>query len=91
LVVLADVRAAQASLAQNESEQALSLLSGVPDGLEALQAAVPGESQGEVDSMMSRVTLAIEGIETDQFAAQSDLEVLANSLIQLENNLFVTP
>jgi cell division protein FtsB len=91
LAVLADVRAAQISLSIDDRDLARSQLAGVPDGLEALGSLLPSDRQGELVSMLNRANLAIEEIETDAFAAQSDLEVLANSLIQLENSLFVTP
>ncbi len=91
LAVLADVRAAQVSLSGEDGDLARSQLTGVPEALEALGELLPSERQGELDAMLNRANLVIEEIETDTFAAQSDLEVLANSLIQLENSLFVLP
>ncbi len=40
--------------------------------------------------MQSRLALALSGVEDDPFAAQSDLEVLANNLVKLENTYFVS-
>jgi hypothetical protein len=41
-----------------------------------------------VSKMKDRLDLAVNGIDTNTYAALSDLDVLYNDLIKLENTLF---
>jgi peptidoglycan hydrolase CwlO-like protein len=87
----ADVHAAQFALSTDDVARAQLQLNQTPTTLAELrQMLKPGERQ-VVDSMLQRLELASGGIEDDPFAAQSDLEVLANSLAQLENTYFANP
>lgn len=91
LSALKDVQASQLALAQNDVDAAGLQLSRTGDKLEALRALLPSDQQGVVDGMVQRLDLARVGLAADPFAAGQDLEVLANSLIQLENTLFAEP
>lgn len=91
LSALNDVQSARLALALENPGGAKLALSRTADTLEDLKALLPADTQSEADGMASRLSLALGGIDSDAFAAASDLEVLANSLIQLENTLFVGP
>jgi hypothetical protein len=91
LAARADVHAAQYALALEKPEDAGIQLSRTAGTLTALQALLPADQQASVDTMLQRLDLALTGMTADQFAAQSDLDVLSNSLIQLENALFPAP
>ncbi len=90
LSALADVNAARLSLALDDPGSARLALTNTPDTLTDL-ADLVGDEQTELVAMMqSRLALALSGVEDDPFAAQSDLEVLANNLVKLENTYFVS-
>jgi len=91
LSALTDVQAAQLNLALGEIDSARLSLSRTETKLEDLQELLPADQQGVVDGMIQRLNLVLDGMESDAFASQSDLEVLANSLLQLENTLFIAP
>ena len=91
LSALKDVQSAQLSLAIGELDTARLSLTRTEDRLEELQERLPADQQGVVDGMIQRLNLVLEGVDSDAFAAQSDLDVLANSLLQLENTLFIAP
>ena len=91
LSAITDVQAAQLNLALGEIDSARLSLSRTETKLEDLQELLPADQQGVVDGMIQRLGLVLDGMDSDAFAAQSDLEVLANSLLQLENTLFIAP
>jgi len=80
-LALAKQDTAKASLALNKTDQTLTKISGL----------LPADQQKLVKDMQSRLTLAKNEIESNSYAAQSDLDVLANSLVDLENSLFTSP
>jgi hypothetical protein len=41
--------------------------------------------------MQNRLTLALGELDNNKFAAQSDLNVLLTSLVQMENSFFANP
>ncbi|MFQ5616227.1 MAG: hypothetical protein ACE5GO_07190 [Anaerolineales bacterium] len=86
LSALADVHAAQFALALGDIDNARLQLNNTPNALATLQETLEPDQQQAVDLMKQRLELAISELDNDPFAAQSDLEVLANSLIQLENS-----
>ncbi len=91
LSALSDVRGAQFALALGNLEDARLQLTRTPETLAALRDGLPADEQAAVDSMLGRLQLVLDEMETDAFAAQSDMDVVVNSLIQLENTLFITP
>jgi hypothetical protein len=88
---LADVYAAQFAMETGDSANARVQLTNTPDTLDAMYDRLDPDLQPVVASMQERLSLVLSGIGTDPFAAQSDLEVLANSLISLENSFFTSP
>jgi cytoskeletal protein RodZ len=90
LDALADIRNAQFALAQDDAPAAQTALTATAATLTELQERLD-EEQADMDALLDRLKLAQGELETNPFAAQSDLEVLANGLLKLEQTLFDTP
>jgi hypothetical protein len=91
LSALSDVNAARLALADEEIASAQEHLAGTPETLERLEGLVDSQQREEVTAMQNRLELALEEIERDQFAAQSDLRVLATNLEQLDDTFSTNP
>jgi phosphoglycerate-specific signal transduction histidine kinase len=87
LQTLVDVNAARASLALGQPEPAMDSLSSAGSSLEDLARRVGSDQATDVNQMRDRLGLALGELATDAFAAQSDLDVLANDLSQLAEAL----
>ena len=88
LKILVDLTSAQLGLAENDSLTAEKSLEGTDQRLEDLQDRLSEEAAQDILDMRSRLQLAIEGLENDDFAAKRDLEILSNDLVTLETILF---
>lgn len=88
LAVLVDVTRARLALAQDQPGEAVVSLEESDARLEALEAGLEGAQAETVSGMRDRLNLVLNEIETDTFAAQRDLEILANNLVELERALF---
>lgn len=88
LVVLVDVTRARLALAQDQPGEAAVALEDSEARLESLQSGLEGPQTDTVEGMQDRLNLVLNEIETDRFAAQRDLEILANNLVELERTLF---
>jgi hypothetical protein len=88
LDVLVDVSKAQLALVEEEPISAEDALQGTDERLQQLEERLSGADAETVQGMRERLALAIEEVETDEFAARRDLEILANNLIALEQRLF---
>jgi polyhydroxyalkanoate synthesis regulator phasin len=86
-----DVAQAQLALAKQDTAKASLALSKTDQTLTMVGDLLPASQQKLVKDMQSRLTLAKSEIESNSYAAQSDLDVLANSLVDLENSLFTSP
>jgi len=92
LSALADVHAAQYSLAQEDQANAQVHLTNTTKKLETIKTLVAENHAGVLENMLNRLDLVLNEINSeDFFAALSDLEVLANGLLQLESSYFNTP
>ncbi|HKY84757.1 MAG TPA: hypothetical protein VJ160_08030 [Anaerolineales bacterium] len=87
LQALVDTNAGRAFLALGQPEQAADSLSSAGSWLEQLAARVSSADATDVGQMRDRLGLAQGEVRTDAFAAQSDLDVLANDLSQLAGAL----
>ncbi len=86
-----DVATAQLALAQNDQAKARLVLSKTPDTFEKLENLLePGKKKLATD-MQARLELAVKGIGGNNYAAASDLDVLATGLTELENAYFAKP
>jgi DNA repair ATPase RecN len=88
LDVLVDVSKAQLALVEEDPIAAEDALGGTAERLQQLEKRLSGADAETVRGMSERLALAIEEVETDEFAARRDLEILANNLIALEQRLF---
>ena len=66
-------------------------LSQTPDTLTKLKGLIDQNQQKIVTDMQDRLTLAVKELDSNTYAAQSDLDVLATSLVDLENTYFTNP
>jgi cell division protein FtsB len=90
LVLQAMTGTAKAQLALaggSTSEAPATLLAQVDGQLSALQEALAGSMQQGVGDLRDRLALAAGEVTSDPFAAQRDLEILANGLSMLEEQL----
>ena len=87
LQALVDTNAARASLALGKIEPAADTLASAGSWLQQLAARVGSADATDVGQMRDRLGLALGEFRTDAFAAQSDLDVLANDLSQLARKL----
>ena len=88
LDVLVDVSKAQLALVEEDPIAAEDALQDTDQRLQQLEARLSGSDAEAVAGMSERLNLAREEVETDEFAARRDLEILANNLIALEQRLF---
>jgi hypothetical protein len=88
LSVLVNVTSAQLALAQDNPVVAKAALAGTMESLVELQETLSPEDAETVDGLIERLELVQREIDTDEFAAMRDLEILANNLLLLERSLF---
>jgi hypothetical protein len=87
----ANVYAAQVSLLNEKPADARLALNKTMTTLKTLQGMLPPDQQKVVTDMQTRLNLVLSELDTNKFAAQSDLNVLETSLVQMENILFANP
>jgi hypothetical protein len=87
----ANVSTAQVSLLNDKPADARLVLNKTTNTLKTLQGMLPADQQKVATDMQNRLTLALGELDSNKFAAQSDLTVLETSLVQLENVLFTNP
>lgn len=87
----ADVATALLALAKNDPTRARVALSKTKQTLDAMKGLLDPGQQKTVDDMQSRLKLALGEIGTKAFAAESDLNVLLTSLMELEIAYFTAP
>lgn len=87
LHALVDIARAQAALAQSDESGARQALRETSDRLAALGDSLGPAFQARIVTMRDRLQLILREINTDPFAAQSDLSVLATNLSGLEREI----
>lgn len=87
----ADILAAQFALAEKDPARARVALSKTPKTLENLANLIEPDQRKVVTAIQDRLKLATSELDDNAFAAQSDLKVLLNSLLELENAYFAGP
>jgi len=88
LDVLVNVTSAQLALAQEDEIAAKAALAGTKVSLVELEEKLSAEDAETVRGMIDRLELVQGELDTDEFAASRDLEILANNLLSLERSLF---
>ena len=91
LSALADVTQGRLALASDDPEGARLALTNTPETFQNIAALVDSEQADAVMAMEQRLELALNVLDGDTTAALSDLEVIANNLVKLENTYFVVP
>lgn len=82
-----DVASAQLALTKEDTDKAHLALNNTANLLDELEKKLPLNQRGVVQSMKVRLDLILQELEKDVYAAQSDLDVLANALLELQNAL----
>jgi hypothetical protein len=89
LSVLVDVTSSQLALAEDDPLAAQSALRKTDSKLATIQDGVDADSAKTVKSMRDRLGTTFDELNSDNlFAAKRDLEVMANTLVDLEGALF---
>ncbi len=91
LNVRVDVSNALLALAGDDPARARVVLDKTGEALERVSSLLPVDQREMVTSMEQRLELVLDEIEDAPYAAQSDLDVLAKSLLELEDALFGPP
>jgi len=88
LRVLVDVTTAQLGIAQDDPIAAKAALENTAAALVNLGEKLGPSEASTVAGLQDRLTLVQAELEADIFAAQRDLEILANSLLEIERDQF---
>ncbi len=83
-----DIANAQLALSQKDTASARIILDKTANTFNTITSLLAPDQQEAVTSMKQRLELVMSELETDVFAAQSDLNVLATNLLQMEDALF---
>jgi hypothetical protein len=75
-------------VAQEDPVHALAALDGTAEKLARLESQLSGSDAQTVAGLAERLTLVIGEVNSDIFAAQRDLEIMANTLLELDRELF---
>jgi DNA repair ATPase RecN len=84
---LVDVTSAQVAMLMGDPEAARSELAGTAARLTELRGLLDPAGVAEVEAMQTRLEQVLGEVDDDAFAAQRDLEVLANNLATLDRSL----
>jgi hypothetical protein len=88
LAILVDVTRAQLALAQDLPGEARASLEATDARLADLERGVEEADAETVGNLRDRLSLVLEEIESDAFAAERDLEILSNNIVDLVRDLF---
>jgi len=83
-----DVANAVLALQEEDTAQARIILDKTSGTLDTISTLLEPELQDAVTAMKQRMELVMSEMEADPYAAQSDLDVLATKLLELEDGLF---
>lgn len=86
-----DVAQARLALAKEDPTKAKITLSKTGETLQALEEMLEADQREVVTGMENRLALVLDEIDENAYAAESDLDVLATSLLELENAFFGAP
>lgn len=82
-----DIASAQLALSNEDNTKAKLALSNTAQTINELLSLLPPDQQAVVASLDARLKLVLDEIEENAYAANSDLNVMINTLLDLENNL----
>ena len=84
LNVLVDVTRAQLALAQDDPVRVAAALQGTGEKLRSLRDLLGPSAASELEGLRERLVLVLSEVDGDPFAAERDLEILANTLLEIE-------
>jgi cell division protein FtsB len=87
LDILVDVTRAQLALAQEDPVRVAAALQGTGEKLTALRDLLDSSDSAELEALRERLVLVLSEVDSDPFAAERDMEILANTLLELEREL----
>ncbi|MFQ5922372.1 MAG: hypothetical protein ACE5M4_05965 [Anaerolineales bacterium] len=87
LNVLVDVTRAQLALAQEDPVRVAAALQGTGEKLRSLRDLLEPSAATELEGLRERLVLVLSEVDSDPFAAERDLEILANTLLEIEREL----
>jgi hypothetical protein len=87
LQIRLDIASAQLALAKEDSAKAKLALSKTAETIKKLESLLPQAQQAAITSLQDRLKLALGEVEENPYAANSDLDVMTNILLELENAL----
>jgi hypothetical protein len=82
-----EIASARIYLYENNLELSKKAMQNAQAILKALQSGASSAQRTALTEMETRLTLALNGLEKDTYAAQSDLDVLARSLSEFSTSL----
>lgn len=86
-----DATLAQLALEQNDAKKAGMVLSKTHDKLITIDGLLDSGQSDAIEDLQDRLELVIDELDNNVFAARSDLDVLVNSLLELEVTYFAEP
>ncbi len=86
-----DVSNALLALAVDDPARARVSLERTGEALTKVERLLPADQREIVTALQNRLELALNEMEDDPYAAQSDLDVLAKRLLEMEDGLFGSP
>jgi len=87
LDVLVDVTRAQLALAQNEPVGVAAALQETGEKLRSLRDLLETSAAAELEGLRERLVLVLSEADSDPFAAERDLEIVANTILEIEQEL----
>jgi TolA-binding protein len=87
----ASVAQARLSLFTEEENQFTLYWDTTMDALSRIKAQLPSSQQDAIESLEQRMILVADEFAESPDAAQSDLEIIGNRLLELQDNLFGAP
>lgn len=87
LNILVDVTRAQLALAQEDPVRVAAALQGTGEKLSALRDLMAPAAASDFEGIRERLVLVLAEVDGDPFAAERDLEILANTLLEIEREL----
>ena len=87
LNVLVDVTRAQLALAQDEPVGVAAALKATGEKLRSLRDLLGTSAAADLEGSRERLVLVLSEVDGDPFAAERDLEILANTILEMEREL----
>lgn len=87
LQIRLDITSAQLALVKEDSAKAKLALSKTAETIKKLESLLPQSQREAIASLQDRLKLVLSELEENPYAANSDLDVMTNTLLELENAL----